>query len=423
MKVPSMAASTLQPGTLTPTVPTSATPCVIAENRNLDRFSAPPVRLVRPLTDHADMDKRVKLQRYNTFDDAVDLIRAASNIIVLTGAGISTSLGIPDFRSKGGLYELLAEDCEFDDPQELFRIDTFRDNPLRFYNLVAKRLAAPLGSDGNPRYSLTHVFIRLLQDQGKLLTNFTQNIDGLELVAGVSKDKLIQAHGSIATGSCLRCKKQYSKSFRAIWDKGQVPKCGRCTRELLAQEDARRRGNSSQGTAGSTMKRKREQVKKPCKKRKTRKEWEDASTDESDSPREEEPVLRPNITFFDETVPLAYDDRLEQDSTKADLLIIMGTSLTVQPLSNLPMEDSVRNIPQIYISKKPLTGRIQPDIQLLGLCDVIVRELARRLGWELKDEMLDAEKENLSTVKIEAMEGARGQYLVMQKPQKQAKKQ
>ncbi len=151
-------------------------------------FPILPVRLVKPMPERADMGKRVKLQQYNTFDDAVELIRAASNVIVLTGAGISTSLGIPDFRSKGGLYEQLSADasCPFDDPQELFRLDTFREDPLRFYNLVAKRLAAPLSADGaTPRTTPTHAFIRLLQDKEKLLTNYTQNIDGLELAAGV----------------------------------------------------------------------------------------------------------------------------------------------------------------------------------------------------------------------------------------------
>ena len=395
-----------------PSMATSKRPHVAAEKESA--FPVLPVRFVKPMPDNVEhMEKRIKLQQYNTFDDAVDLVRAASNIIVLTGAGISTSLGIPDFRSKGGLYEQLSADtsCVFDDPQELFRLDTFREDPLRFYNLVAKRLAVPLGPEGLPRFSPTHAFIRLLQDQGVLLTNYTQNIDGLELVAGVSQSRLIQAHGSIATGSCIRCKKQYNKSFRAVWDQGVVPKCGRCTRELLAAVDV----------GGS--KRKREPVKKSRKKkRRARKEWEDPSDESADDSGDEVPVLRPNITFFDEPVPPVYGDRLEQDSTKADLLIIIGTSLTVQPLSNLPLEDGITRIPQIYISKKPLTGKVQPDIQLLGLSDVIVRELTRRLGWNFKHEMFDDEKENLMAIKIEALEGARGQYLVTQQQQKHPKK-
>ncbi len=170
-------------------------------------------------------------------------------------------------------------------------------------------------------------------------------------------------------------------------------------------------------------KRKREQAKKPRKKkRRARKDWEDSSDESADESGDDEPVLRPNITFFDEPVPSVYDDRLEEDSTKADLLVIIGTSLTVQPLSNLPFEGFIKGIPQIYISKKPLTGKVQPDIQLLGLCDIIVRELARRLGWEFKHEMYDEEKEDLSTIKIEALEGARAQYLVTQRPQKLPKK-
>ena len=75
---------------------------------------------------------RTKLAQYNTIDDAVSLLRNAKNIIVLTGAGISTSCGIPDFRSSDGLYAQLAEKRELDDPQEMFDIQVFRERPELF---------------------------------------------------------------------------------------------------------------------------------------------------------------------------------------------------------------------------------------------------------------------------------------------------
>lgn len=65
------------------------------------------------------LTRRFKLPQYNTVDDAASLIRKSKNIMVITGAGISTSLGVPDFRSAGGLYDQLREEgLDVDDPQE-----------------------------------------------------------------------------------------------------------------------------------------------------------------------------------------------------------------------------------------------------------------------------------------------------------------
>lgn len=76
-----------------------------------------------------ELRRRQKLSKYNTVDDAVQLLRDSKNIVVITGAGISTSLGIPDFRSKNtGFYsKLLARG--FDSPEEIFDIHNFDDDP------------------------------------------------------------------------------------------------------------------------------------------------------------------------------------------------------------------------------------------------------------------------------------------------------
>lgn len=133
-----------------------------------------------------ELSKRAKLSKYNTIDDAVDLLKKAKNIIVLTGAGISTSLGIPDFRSKGtGLYSKLAH-LGLNDPQEVFDIQLFRDDPSMFYSVARDILVE------TERFSPTHAFIALLEKKGKLLTNYSQNIDNLEAKAGISPEKLIQ---------------------------------------------------------------------------------------------------------------------------------------------------------------------------------------------------------------------------------------
>lgn len=133
-----------------------------------------------------EMSKRPKLRNWNTVDDAVHLLKTCKNIIVLTGAGISTSLGIPDFRSAGtGLYSKLAH-LGLNDPQEVFNITVFREDPTIFFSVARDILPE------TERFSPTHAFIAMLQQKGKLLTNYSQNIDNLESKAGITADKLIQ---------------------------------------------------------------------------------------------------------------------------------------------------------------------------------------------------------------------------------------
>ena len=78
--------------------------------------------------------RRLKLPHFNTVQDALDLLAKAKNIIILSGAGISTSCGIPDFRSANGLYAQLQEEGEYDldDPQQMFDIQYFREQPEVF---------------------------------------------------------------------------------------------------------------------------------------------------------------------------------------------------------------------------------------------------------------------------------------------------
>ena len=101
------------------------------------------------------------------------------NVVVLTGAGISVSAGIPDFRSPGsGIYANLQK-YNLKKPEDLFTLSFFLDKPEVFYAFskefdLEKYMPTP-----------THFFIRLLQDQGLLTMNLTQNIDNLEEKAGI----------------------------------------------------------------------------------------------------------------------------------------------------------------------------------------------------------------------------------------------
>ncbi|EEH21019.2 hypothetical protein PABG_03250 [Paracoccidioides brasiliensis Pb03] len=314
-----------------------------------------------------EYSRRIKLPNYNTIDDAVELLKRATNIIVLTGAGISTSLGIPDFRSKDtGLYSKL-EYLGLTDPQEVFDINLFREDPKIFYSIAKDILPT------EKKFSPTHAFIRLLQDKGKLLTNFTQNIDNLEANAGILPENLIQCHGSFATASCVKCK--FQVPGEQIFDsvrKGELPECTACKERIRNELCGMKRKRNSNGAH---------------KKDRKRQNFGDSSEDDNDYDIPSPGVMKPDITFFGEDLPDAFSQRLiGHDRERADLVIVIGTSLKVAPVAEVP-GILPRNVPQILISRDPVS-HIDFDIDMLGECDVVVSELCRRAGWDLQHEMI-----------------------------------
>jgi len=103
--------------------------------------------------------------------DIIHFLILVTRVVVMTGAGISTSAGIPDFRSPvTGLYASL-EKYDLPYPEALFEISYFRKNPQPFYTLYQEMY--PDGAKYRP--TLTHTFFKLLQKKGKLLRVFTQN--------------------------------------------------------------------------------------------------------------------------------------------------------------------------------------------------------------------------------------------------------
>ena len=332
-----------------------------------------------------ELVKRQKLPQYNTIDDVVTLLRTCKNIIVVTGAGISTSLGIPDFRSPTtGLYAQL-ERLGLSDPQEVFDISLFREDPSIFYSIAKDILPT------TNLFTPTHAFIRLLQDKNKLLTNFTQNIDNIEGCVGILPDKLLQCHGSFATAACLECGQLVpGDAIYADIKAGQVPRCKACIARLHKQI-VQRQGT----TEASLLKRKRSSkaIKDSNKRSKKyrKEEWEDSSSasegnvDISD-PYASAGVLKPSITFFGEALPSLFHERLvNKDRDLVDLVLVIGTSLQVAPVSEIP-GFLPENIPQIYISRESCK-HIAFDVELLGECDEVVMELVRRAGWESLDEV------------------------------------
>ncbi len=106
-----------------------------------------------------------------------------------------------DFRTPGtGLYDNL-QTYNLPTPESVFDLLYFKENPKPFYTL-AKDLYP-----GRFKPTLTHHFIKLLSDRGMLLRNYTQNIDGLERLAGIPPEKIIEAHGSFASARCIDCQR------------------------------------------------------------------------------------------------------------------------------------------------------------------------------------------------------------------------
>jgi len=284
----------------------------IAENLNIEK---------------KDEDSKVEVN----IDGVVEYIKNAKNIITMAGAGISTSAGIPDFRTPGtGLYDNLSK-YNLPYPQAIFDIDYFKENPTPFF-ILAKEMYP-----GNFNPTPTHYFIKLLHEKGLLLRHYTQNIDTLERVTGLPDEKLVEAHGSFNNGRCIECGKEYSSA----WIKEKI------------FEDTIAICISCGGT------------------------------------------VKPNITFFGESLPERFFTCADEDFDKCDLLIIMGTSLKVMPFASLVNHVS-GECPRVLINRDEakFTGKDNVrDVFLKGDTDTFCKQIVKKVGWQ-------AEFDEISKTKI-----------------------
>ena len=161
---------------------------------------------------------RPTLATVAAIEDAAELFRQAKRIVILTGAGISSPSGIPDFRSEGSGLWSHAE------PMEVASLTTFRISPERFFNWF-RPLA---GQIYNARPNAAHIALAELETAGLKMTVVTQNIDGLHQKAG--SVQVVEMHGSLRTLSCTQCFKQVASEpyLGSYIEDGKPPQCLNC---------------------------------------------------------------------------------------------------------------------------------------------------------------------------------------------------
>jgi NAD-dependent deacetylase sirtuin 2 len=267
-------------------------------------------------------------------------------VVVLCGAGISTSAGIPDFRSPGtGLYDNLQR-YNLSRPEQIFELNFFREQPAAFYELCNELWPG--------RYEPTpaHYFLRLLHDKGILLRCYTQNIDSLEGRAGLPAEKLVAAHGNFDAAHVIDTHPEEEVEIS----------------ELKAALD--------DGPAG----------------------WQALKEKKGN-------LVKPKIVFFGEQLPERFVDLCQGDLESCDMLIVLGTSLVVQPFCGLVGRANT-TAPRLLVNREPVgtcdtlefgfrfchpnasQGANWRDVWYEGDCDTGARELSAAFGWEAELETL-----------------------------------
>jgi NAD-dependent deacetylase len=200
-------------------------------------------------------------------DALAALVRERQPCVVLTGAGISTESGIPDFRSTSGIWATA-------DPFEVASIQAFRRDPRRVWDFYRKRIHVLLDAEPNR----AHFALAELERKGLVEAVVTQNIDLLHSRAG-SRD-VVEVHGSIRSSSCSQCGREESlDGVLEQLEQRPAPLCIAC---------------------GA--------------------------------------VLKPGVVLFGELLPGPAMDRATELARKAELMLVVGSSLEVWPVAGLPLE-------------------------------------------------------------------------------------
>ncbi|MDR0554639.1 MAG: NAD-dependent deacetylase [Treponema sp.] len=220
-----------------------------------------------------------------TVDMLFSRIRQARYCVAFTGAGISTLSGLPDFRGERGLYAGEPAFSRTAYGEKLFDIAAFEEDPAFFY----RNAGAFIYPADEKIPSAVHRSLAEMEAQGLIKAVITQNFDSLHQKAG--SRRVIELHGSPRTHYCLRCSgiRMGYEEAAALVKAGDMPRCPHCNR-----------------------------------------------------------ALKPAITFFGEGLPLEARREAEAEAQQADVMLILGTSLSVYPAADLP-RTTLRNGGQLII--------------------------------------------------------------------------
>ena len=230
----------------------------------------------------------------SSLDCAARLISRSRSVAILTGAGVSVSAGIPDFRSAGGLYDTLRpelltatneqRETMRKDPTYVVSWDLFKDNQLPYLELRRPFILGIGERKWQP--TLAHSFFEVLHLKGKLRRVYTQNIDGLDYLTRIPKELISSCHGSLAQASCEFCGRPADWRSFVEEVRGKI-------RDIYSQNE---HSTESQHILCSA-----------CRK----------------------PGVKPDTVLYGRSLPAEFFRAIQTDFPQAvDLLIIAGTSLT-----------------------------------------------------------------------------------------------
>uniref|UniRef100_A0A7S2H762 Deacetylase sirtuin-type domain-containing protein n=1 Tax=Helicotheca tamesis TaxID=374047 RepID=A0A7S2H762_9STRA len=304
------------------------------------------------------------------------------SIAVLAGAGMSVASGIPDFRSAGfGMYDTLqpelltATEIEREairaDPTTVFEKSMFLQNQLPCLELKRPFILGTVNKTW--RATLAHRFVELLHKKtGKLTRWYTQNIDGLETqCTDLPQNKVVAVHGSMGQAHCEICDTPHDFQWFCNAVKTQI-------KDVTGQDPA----------APQTS------TPIPCRNcgRNT---------------------VKPTIVLFRSNLPAEFFERIRDDLPSVDLLIVVGTSLTVAPANSLVYKvphDALR----LVVNNEPVGVRLgirygeesTRDFFGRGKCDEVLLELMCQLGWleDLKGLVEDLPEESARVLRERIME-------------------
>jgi len=241
---------------------------------------------------------------------AAELIQTSKKTLALTGAGISTESGIPDYRSPGtGLWEK-------HDPATTASLSALQKDPARFYDYNLERWTAY----NHVKPNLAHYALTKLEHRNLLLGVITQNIDSLHVRAG--SQKVWEVHGHLRTCQCMECRKKYSfEKLINLYRNGEnPPRCASCSG-----------------------------------------------------------VLRPDVVLFEDKMSEAFFNA-SQVISGCQLLLVIGSSLTVYPVAGLP--GAAKQL--VIINRTPTQWDEEAAVVINENSSKVMRDLLQVLGLDLK---------------------------------------